>query len=416
MSEYAHSRHLNGMRQEIEGDMSSSDSLVVIRAGQVITPFRTIERGCVLVRGGRIDALGPWDSIPIPEAAEIVDVQDKIVAPGFIDTHIHGWCGARFHTTENVHAAAQAIARNGTTGFLPTLGGEPDVEELMEQIRASRRAMQQDTGGAAVLGIHMEGPYLSDAPTARGSQRVDAVRRPSVAELNRMVEAAEGHIRKMSIAPELDGAIDVIREMARLDIVPSAAHTAATYEQIMDAVDAGLRCATHTFNGMMPMHHRQPGLVAAILTCDDIIGELIADGVHVSAPVMRALLRCKGTDRVHLVTDNGELTGQPDGVYERPEGRRVIKQGNKAVVEGGTLAGSVVTLNVDVHNIVAQVGYSLPQAIKMASTVPANLCGFGYRKGEVAVGKDADLIVIDQDVNVYLTMVGGRIVYRAGGA
>jgi len=386
---------------------------VAIVGGTVITPLRTIERGTVLVRGGTIQAVGAQADVSFPEETPVVHAEGKIVAPGFIDTHVHGWCGRRFRSATDVKEVATALARNGTTAFLPTLGGEPDLERLLTYVRETRQAMREGTDGAEVLGIHMEGPFLSGAPTARGSQRVSAMRPPSVEELHRIVDASEGTVRKMSIAPELEGALDVIREMSRQHVVPSAAHSAATYEQVMDAVDAGLRSATHTFNGMIPLHHRQPGLVGAVLTCDEIVAELIADGVHVLPVVMQVLLRCKGTDRVHLVTDNGELAGMPDGVYRRDEERSVIKEAGRAWIQGGTLAGSVVPMNRDVHHIVALARYALPDAIKMASTIPARLHRVDDRKGEIAPGMDADLVIIDERVNVLLTMVRGREVYRA---
>lgn len=386
-------------------------ALMAIVGGTVLTPLRSVERGTVLIRGEEIEAVGPKTDVPLPDGTTVINAEGRIVAPGFIDTHIHGWGGRRLRSATDVKEVARAIARNGTTGFLPTLGGEPDPEELLAQVRGTRQAMREGTDGAEVLGIHMEGPFLSGAPTARGSQRVSAIRQPSVEELHRIVDASEGTVRKMSIAPELEGALNTIREMSRLNIIPSAAHSTATYEQTMEAVEAGLRSATHTFNGMIPLHHRQPGLVGAVLTCDEIVAELIADGVHVLPVVMQVLLRCKGTDRVHLVTDNVELAGMPDGVYEQAEGRRVNKEDNRAWVEGGTLAGSVVSLNRDVHNIVTLTKYSLLDAVKMASTIPARLHGFD-RKGEIAPGKDADLVIMDESVNVYLTIVRGRQVYR----
>jgi N-acetylglucosamine-6-phosphate deacetylase len=387
-------------------------ALTAIVGGLVLTPLQSIARGTVLIRGERIEAVGPEAGVPLPDGTTVINAGGMIVAPGFIDTHIHGWGGRRMRSAADVRDVAAAMARNGTTGFLPTLGGEPDFEQLLTHIRGTREAMREGTGAAEVLGIHMEGPYLSGAPTARGSQRVSAIRQPSVDELHRMVDASEGTIRKMSIAPELEGALGAIREMSRLNIVASAAHSTATYEQTMDAVAAGLRCATHTFNGMIPLHHRQPGLVGAVLTCDAISAELIADGAHVLPVVMQVLLRCKGTDRVHLVTDNTDLAGMPDGVYEQAEGRRVNKTPDKAWVEGGTLAGSVVPMNRDVRNAVTLAQCSLPDAVKMASTIPARLHGF-TRKGQIAPGHDADLVIIDEHVNVHLTMVRGRQVYRA---
>jgi N-acetylglucosamine-6-phosphate deacetylase len=227
-----------------------------------------------------------------------------------------------------------------------------------------------------------------------------------------MVEASEGTIRKMTIAPELEGALDVIRELVRLGVVASAGHTAATYGQMQAGIAAGIRCCCHAFNGMIPFHHRTPGALGAVLTSDSVNAELIADGQHVSPVAVQILLRCKGTDRIHLITDNTFWAGLPNGAYDWTEGRVVIKEDQRAYVKGGTLAGSVATMNFNVGNMVHQVGCSLAEAVKMATLIPARVIGVADRKGSLEAGKDADLVLIDAAVNVYLTMVRGQVVYR----
>ena len=199
--------------------------------------------------------------------------------------------------------------------------------------------MIQDPGGAEILGINMEGPFLSKEDIARGSQQVDSLRDPSVDELHQMVKASEGTIRKMSIAPELEGAIDVVRELVKNNIIPSAAHSTATY-------DAGQRicgcriysCATHAFNRMIPFHHRRPGFLGAVLTSDEINAELIADGQHVCAVAMQVLLRCKGIDGIHLITDNTLWAGLPDGTYDDGN-RTVVKARSQSRCCGGYPGG-----------------------------------------------------------------------------
>jgi len=286
------------------------------------------------------------------------------------------------------------------------------LDMMLERIANVRQVMAEDAGGAEILGIHLEGPFLSSADTARGSQLVANLRKPSVRELQQMDEAAGGAIRKMAIAPELDGALDVIREMVKLNIVPCAGHSTATYEQAMEAVQAGLCCATHVFNGMIPFHHRRPGLLGAVLTCDEINAELIADGQHVSVPAMKLLLRCKGVEGVHLITDNTIWAGMANGSY--PDGERtVVKEDSRAYVLGGTLVGSIAPMNLCVGNMVRSVGCSLGDAVRMASLNSALVVGVADRKGSLEPGKDADLVVIDNEVEVYMTMVKGREVYRA---
>jgi N-acetylglucosamine-6-phosphate deacetylase len=237
------------------------------------------------------------------------------------------------------------------------------------------------------------------------------MRKPSTDELRRMVDASDGTIRKMTIAPELEGALDVIRKMVGLGIVPCAGHSTASYKRVSEAVEAGLSCTTHTFNGMIPLHHRRPGLLGAILTLDEIHAELIADGEHVSGTAMKILLRCKGTEGVHLITDNTPWAGLPDGEYS--DGKRtVVKKDQKAYVVGGTLVGSVASMNHCVANMVRSVGCSLAEAVRMASLTPARVIGVDDKKGSVEPGKDADLVVIDDDVNIYRTFLKGREVNR----
>jgi N-acetylglucosamine-6-phosphate deacetylase len=392
--------------------------MIALRAAGAITPLHTISPVIILIDQGTIVAVGLPDQVPIPDRAEVVDAGDKIVVPGFIDTHTHGRDGSYFGEDPRTTAQlCRSVLSTGVTGILPTLTTllpmHYTLQMILERIATVRHVMSDGTGGAVVLGIHMEGPYLSGADSVRGVQRAENLRQPSPDELHRMVEAADGTIRKMSIAPELDGALELVRAMSRLGIVPCAAHSACSYEQALAAVDAGLCCATHVFNGMVPLHHRRPGLMGAVLTCDRIHAELIADGQHVSAAAMQVLLRCKGVDGIHLITDNTTWAGMPNGTYQDGE-RTIVKEDERAYVVGGTLSGSVAPMNACVRNMVRLCGCSLAEAVQMATLNPARLIGVADRKGSLEAGKDTDLVVIDEDVNVYMTMVRGRVLYRAG--
>jgi N-acetylglucosamine-6-phosphate deacetylase len=379
--------------------------------------MESIAPGVILIEGEKILALGRPTAVPVPTDAIPIDASDKVVVPGFIDTHTHGRDGTFFgEDPETTSKLCRSVVSTGVTSLLPTLASllpvQYTLDMILDRIGVVRQVMKGGTGGAEILGLHLEGPYLSSADTARGSQLVVNMREPSVEELHRMVEASEGCVRKMSVAPELDGALDLILEMVKLNIVPCAAHSTATYEQATEAVQVGLSCATHVFNGMIPFHHRRPGLVGAILTCDEINAELIADGQHVSPEAIEILLRCKGTDRVHLITDNTIWAGVPNGSYEDGD-RTIVKDNLQAYVVDGTLIGSVAPMNLCVANMVRSVGCSLADAVKMATLNPAAVIGVNDRKGSLELGKDADLVVIDEEVQVYITMVGGQVVYRA---
>lgn len=390
--------------------------MLAIQAGQILTPMESLSPGTILVEGEKILAVGEPAGIQIPVGATVIDVGDNIVIPGLIDTHTHGRDGHYFgEDTETSAELCRNVVSTGVTSLLPTLASlfpvQDTLEIILSRIKILREVMKGGTGGAEVLGIHMEGPCLSSEDIARGSQLVVNLRKPSVEELHRMVEAAEGAIRKISIAPELPGALEMIGEMVKLDIVPSAAHSTATYEQAVESVQAGLCCATHAFNGMIPFHHRKPGLLGAILTCDGINAELIADGQHVSTVAMELLLRCKGVDKIHLITDNTSWAGMPNGTYEDGE-RTIVKEDQRVYEVGGTLVGSVATMNFCVGNLVRSLGLSLTEAVQMASLNPARVIGRDDRKGSLEPGKDADLVVLDNEFNVLMTMVGGEVVYQ----
>jgi N-acetylglucosamine-6-phosphate deacetylase len=391
--------------------------MIAIQAGRILTPLESVAPGVILIEGETIVAVGHPTEVLLPAGIIVRDFTDKVVVPGFVDTHTHGRDGCYFgEDKETTARLCRSIVSTGVTSVLPTLASLLPVhytlEMILECIRTIRQVMVQNVGGAEILGIHMEGPFLSSADTARGSQLVANLRQPSVKELQQMEKAAEGTIRKMSIAPELDGALDVIREMIKLNIVPCAGHSTATYEQAMEAVQAGLCCGTHVFNGMIPFHHRRPGLLGAVLTCDEINAELIADGQHVSAAAMKLLLRCKGVDGVHLITDNTIWAGMANGTYQDGE-RTIVKEDSRAYVLGGTLVGSVAPMNRCVGNMVRSVGCSLGKAVRMASLNPAVVVGVDDHKGSLEPGKDADLVVVDEEVEVYMTMVKGQEVYQA---
>jgi N-acetylglucosamine-6-phosphate deacetylase len=284
---------------------------------------------------------------------------------------------------------------------------------MVEPVRMVREVMKAGTGGTDILGIHLEGAYLS--PRKPGVNPVELMRPLDIAEVEAMQSAAEGNIRLVSVAPDEVGGMAFIRGLRSMDIVAGIAHTDTDYDTILKAIDAGATYSIHTYNGMRGMHHREPGVLGAILTSDNVFAELIADGVHVHPAAMDILVRCKGQNRVVLVTDNSSMIGMPDGMYEFHGGGRVEKkEGTLRSLENGSIAGSAMAFNYDIRNMVQVVGLPLPWAIQMASLNPAIAVGLDARKGSLEVGKDADLILIDEDIDVHLTMVRGSVIYGKG--
>jgi N-acetylglucosamine-6-phosphate deacetylase len=368
----------------------------------------------LVLQGGQIERL-LLAGEPIPPEAEVLDFRPHLLAPGTIDVHTHGGAGGSFSTGLDDEAVAicRYRATTGTTALLATITGT--WAELTQALpRLARLAAGRPAGGehgAAILGIHVEGPFLN--PARRGAISLATLRSPSVDDLRRLQDAAQGQIKMMTIAPELPRALDVIEEMLRLGIVPSIGHSDATYEQVLDAAGAGARKSTHTYNAMRPLLHRDPGTVGGVLADGRLVAELIADGVHVHAGAMRVLLKAKGALGTVLVTDAVRYAGLPEGVYERPGRGRVTVRNGAALTDDGTIAGSVSPLNRNLRLLRDQLGVPEEALFAMAAAVPAGLLGLAA-KGALAPGADADFAVYDAALNCLATFIAGRQVYRAG--
>jgi len=386
---------------------------LAIKTRRLITPLQDLRDAVILIEGEKIVSVGRQDNIPIPDGATVIDVGDKIVAPGFIDLHHHGAVGVLANDgADAVKRIGQHLAKTGTTAWLPTV----HIRSIFEGIKSILTTKEEGTGGADVIGIHMEGPFLAPKGVPGFEAMDEGLLKPSVKKFRQFMEAAEGNLKLIGISPELDGALELIREIRRVGVVPAVAHTKATYEQFMRAVEAGIRHTTHTYNVMTGMHHRRPGVVGGVLTCEQVTAELIADGYHVSPVAMDVLIRCKGADKVALISDSVRLAGLPDGVYEM-FGRTVVKKDGISRLKGstpgmdGTIRGSEWPLSHGVYNLIDLVGVSLPDAIRMATLTPATIIGADSYKGSIEPGKDADLVVIDEKMRIHLTMVRGEIVF-----
>jgi N-acetylglucosamine-6-phosphate deacetylase len=301
------------------------------------------------------------------------------------------------------------LARHGVTGFLPaTVTASMPATEIA--IGRVRRAMQGSTGGARVLGVHLEGPFLS--AERLGAQSPDHCIPPTQPSVEHLISLVEGLPCIVTLAPEVPGGLAAIRAFARAGAVVSVGHTVATTEQAEAAFAAGATHVTHIFNGMPPMHHRRPGVVGTALLAEGVRVELIADGVHLHPTIVRLVIAIKGADGVILISDAMAATGCADGDYVLGPVKVRVQDG-VARLESGALAGSTLTLDRAVDNVARWTG-DLGAAWKMASLTPARQLGAADRLGQLAVGHLADLVALDRDGQVVLTMVGGEIVYRRG--
>jgi len=378
----------------------------------ILTPVETIERGAVVVSDdGKIAYVGPMENAPQVEGKRI-DLRGRYVAPGFIDAHVHGGKGVSFldyskNVAEGLRAYSEWVVSTGVTGYLCSIGG-PDTQSLVQRVAAFADVIEAGVPGAEPLGLHLEGPYLSKEK--KGAFNPAWLHTPSRDEVKEIIKAGRGTIRQLTLAPELSEASEVASLCRTEGVVVSLGHTNTDYEAACAALKGNYTHVTHTFNAQRGFHHREPGVLGAILTSDEVTAELISDNVHVHPGAMKVLVRCLGTDRVVLITDAFVAAGMPDGEYESV-GLKVTVKNGLSTLPDGTISSSTATLSQCVHNAHLSVGVPLLDAVKMASLNPARAMGFASRLGSIAVGKDASLVVIDDQVNVYLTMVKGQVVY-----
>lgn len=380
---------------------------LIIRNAKVITPWRVLERASLLSEGKIILAVEERLDVDIAHPSIIVDAEGLMVAPGYIDLHVHG--GAGYDTMDAtptaIHGMARFFARHGVTSYLPTTVAASPFSILAAIENVATCPQPQD--GAQHLGIHIESPYLN--PDQKGAQPLEYLRLPDPEEYEAWFAA--GCVRLITLAPEIEGVLPLIKQGLAAGVEFAAGHTAASYQQLEKVVDLGLRQASHTFNGMAPLHHREPGAIGAVLTDERVYAQIIADGVHIHPSVIKLLIRVKGVSRTILITDAIRAAGLPDGEYKLGDQPVLVIDGVPRTMQGG-LAGSSLTMDRAVQNVVNFAGVSVPEAIKMATIVPAEAMGLRGRKGELVPGADADMVLLNSCLEVQMTIVGGRIVYR----
>jgi N-acetylglucosamine-6-phosphate deacetylase len=376
-------------------------STLLIHASRALTPTTEINDVGILIREDVIEAIGPRSGMTLPAGAQEIRATGRTAMPGFLDVHIHGAGG--HDIMEGSSAAMRAITRKvseyGTTSLVATTVTASTDETLraVEGIAGYiARQHETDEPRAEILGIHLEGPFISKE--RRGVHPAQWIQMPSAEMLNRMLKAAAGNARMLTIAPEVLGAAPCIDAAREAGLVVSMGHTDATYEQARAAIARGARSATHLFNAMRPFSHRDPGVVGAVLTSPDINAELIADGVHVEEGAMKLLLLAKGVGRVILVSDGLSATGMPEGKYTLG-GFEVTVSGGVCRNADGILAGSTLTLDRALRNVVA-LGVSLPDAARMLTLNPASLLGIEFKKGSLRVGADADIVLLDEGLHL----------------
>lgn len=385
---------------------------LLIHNARVYAPDLVASPGWLLTQGRSIVGYGHGRPPHFPTSAQVreIDGGGRHLLPGFIDLHVHGAAGHEVMdaTVTGLQAMARFFARHGVSGFLPTTWTAPPEATLLA-IDAIAAAVGPVAGGATILGAHLEGPYLNVAKC--GAQDPQSIRRADPAETSVLLDRHV--IRLLALAPEYEENLSLLDDCVRRGVTVSIAHTGATYDQVLVAAERGARQATHTFNAMTGFGHREPGVAGAVLALPQIRCELIADTVHVHPAAIRVLVAAKGASSVILITDAIRATGMPDGDY-RIDSRAITVRNGQVRLPDGTLAGSVLTMDIALRNVAAATGLSVRELWPMTSLNAARAVGLSAQKGSLEVGKDADLVLLDDQFQVALTVAEGAVVYERG--
>jgi len=379
--------------------------------GKILTPYRIIS-GTVVVVDGKIKEVAEGN-IDVPGAVEI-DAKGNYIAPGFIDIHVHGGGGHDFMdgSEEAFLKIAETHAKYGTTGLMPTTLTS-ELDELYNTLDLYKKADKKNKMGAQFLGMHLEGPYF--AMSQRGAQDPRYIRNPDPEEYKDILSRSSD-IKRWSAAPELKGAIEFGNYLRSKGILVAMAHTDAIYEEALEAFEAGFTLGTHFYSCMSGVSLRYAGVIETAYLLDEMDVEIIADGIHLPAPLLKLIYKIKGPDRIALITDSMRAAGMPPGdsiLGSKHNGLKVLVEDGVAKLPDRTsFAGSVATCDRLVRNMVNMAEVPLLEAVKMASLTPANILGLGASKGSLICGKDADIVIFDSNINVNTTIVQGRIVYN----
>lgn len=374
---------------------------MILKNAKIFDEDFNIVRADISVCGGKINRIAPN-----LEGEDSYDLRGFLIAPGFVDIHIHGCVGADTcdGTREAIAKMADHLAAEGVTSFCPTT-----MTVSLPQIRTALSTVQNCIAnppeGASVRGINMEGPYIS--ASRRGAQKEEYVRKPDWREFKRMYDECGGIVRLIDIAPECEGGREFVNHVSKYCRV-SLAHTEADYDQTKEAFQDGITHVTHLYNAMNGLHHRKPGAVGAVFDDDQVKAEIICDGFHIHPAVLRTSFRLLGEDRTVIISDSMRAAGMPDGVSELG-GQRVYVQGGQARLADGTIAGSTTNIPQEVKNLI-QWGIPLRQVIKSATINPAKEIGAEKEIGSIRIGKQADFVVLDENWNVRLTVINGKMI------
>ncbi len=382
---------------------------LIFSGARILSQQQWLDDHALIVENKIIKAIIPADMIKhhLP-AKQYHFSPDFVLVPGFIDLHIHGAQGKDVMDDSDLafQTISQALAQEGVTGFLATTMTAPS-EKIISILKKSA-AIKNHLEGAALFGVHLEGPFI--APEKTGAQQIEFLQSPHADLIQQWQAASDNIIKLITLAPELPGSNELIQSLVKMGIIVSVGHTNATYDQTKKAIDAGCSHATHLFNAMRGIHQREPGAVTALLLSERVMTEIIVDGIHLHPAIVKLILQVKHKEHIVLVTDAMRAKCLGNGKYELG-GQEVEVINERVTLANGTLAGSVLRMPQAIKNVMQFTGCSLSDAVMMASYHPASVLGLQNKKGSIAMGKDADLVVMNGELEVVLTVRGGREVH-----
>ncbi|MBD3108749.1 N-acetylglucosamine-6-phosphate deacetylase [Bacillus sp. AGMB 02131] len=393
----------------------SHSSQTLIKNAEIYLENEIIENGYLLIQDGKIAEVGTMEQLKLDsfEHIEVITLNDgdKLI-PGFVDVHIHGAGGADTMdgTTEALRTMAVHLPQEGTTSFLATT-----MTQSQENIRhalqnaAHYQNTHNEAGTAEVIGVHLEGPFIN--PDKKGAQPGEYVLEPNINIFKEWQQLADGTIKLVTVAPEMPNGLEFIQYLSDHGVTASIGHTDSTFAEVKAAAEAGATQVTHLYNGMRGLHHREPGTAGAALLIEELKVELISDGIHICPEMIQLAIRAKGKDGALLITDSMRAKCLKNGHYELG-GQPVVVTDGKATLEDGTLAGSVLKMIDSVRNMLSFTDLTLHDIVKMASSTPAKQAHVFDRKGSIAVGKDADLVILNKDVVIERTICRGKLAYK----
>lgn len=368
----------------------------------------------VLIEGEKIKEVGPVSNMPTSFSGEVLSYPKTMtIVPGFIDVHIHGAGGADAMdaTPDALNKIAQHLVKEGTTAFLATTmtQSKQAIEASLKNAGEFIHSTENRIGQAEIIGIHLEGPFIH--PKRKGAQPEEFILLPSPSQFDEWQELAQNMIRIVTLAPDQENGIALVKHLAEHGVIASIGHSDANFQDVVAAVEAGASHVTHLFNGMRGLHHREPGTAGGALLLKELTVELIADGIHVHPKMIDLVFRLKDLDHAVLITDSMRAKWLPDGESELG-GQKVFVSDGKATLEDGTLAGSILKLNQGVKHVMEFANLTLPEVVKLVTMNPAKELGLHHRKGSIEAGKDADLVVLNEKYDPILTICRGGIAFK----